>query len=193
MSCCGTTTAAGVVTCNPATIQPGGYEPRWANVPPHVPTYPNPPAYFRKTPPELYTAPMSASGGYQKWWDKWHWQHPEWKEEHYRSDPMSPVMRKQAFQSGTMRPAYTASWNKPRPDYHRQGLPETEATRARGLNRTHWAIKNKNVYQFSNAMTSTQYKKPVTSVYGPLLREKVYGVNSQHSKHGFMGFNDYYF
>ena len=74
-----------------------------------------------------------------------------------------------------------------------QGLPESETVRARGLNQTHWALQDKNLYQFSNAMTSTQYKKPVTSVYGPMIREEVYGLNTQHSRHGFMPFNDYYF
>ena len=49
------------------------------------------------------------------------------------------------------------------------------------------------VYQFSNAMTSTQYKKPVPGVCGPLKREQVYGVDTQHNRHGFMPFMDYYF
>ena len=74
-----------------------------------------------------------------------------------------------------------------------QGLPVTEATRARGLNRIHVALNDDKLYQFSNNMTSTQYKKPVTSIYGSLLREQVYGVNTQRNKHGFMGFHDYYF
>ena len=88
-----------------------------------------------------------------------------------------------------------ASWNKPdwRQEYLRQGLPQTETVRARGINRTHWATKEKNLYQFSNNMTSTQYKKPVNGIYGPLLRERVYGVNSQHNRHGFMPAEDYYF
>ena len=33
-------------TCMQSTV---GMEPNWARVPPHVPTYPNPPAYFRYT------------------------------------------------------------------------------------------------------------------------------------------------
>ena len=58
----------------------------------------------------------------QKWWTKWHAEHPEWREEHYRADPRTPVMRWKEFQSGTMRPAYTASWEKPawRQEYLRQ-------------------------------------------------------------------------
>jgi len=169
-------------------------EPDWARVPPHVPTYPNPPAYFRQTPAENYTQPKGKAG-YQKWWTKWHAEHPEWREEHYRADPRTPVMRWKEFQSGTMRPAYTASWEKPawRQEYLRQGLPESETVRARGLNRTHWATNDKNVYQFSNAMTSTQYKKPVTSIYGPMLREEVYGVRTQRNRHGYMPSQDYYF
>ena len=34
-----------------------GMEPNWARVPPHVPTYPNPPAYFRQTAANKYTYP----------------------------------------------------------------------------------------------------------------------------------------
>ena len=132
---------------------------------------------------------------HQKWADKWHVEHPGWKEEHYRIDPRTPVMRWKEFQPGTLRPAYTASWDRPawRQEYNRQGAPETEATRARGINRIHFATNDKNLYQFSNNMTSTQYKKPVTGVYGPLLRERVYGVNTQHNRHGFMPAQDYYF
>jgi len=169
-------------------------EPDWARVPPHAPTYPNPPAYFRNTAAETFTAPCGKAA-YSTWWSKWHHQHPEWHTEHYRTNSMTPVMRKIEFEAGTLKPAYTASWDHPdwRQQYLRQGVPESEAVRARAFNRTHWATKDKNLYQFSNAMTSTQYKKPVTSVWGPMLRESVYGLNTQHSRHGFMGFDDYYF
>ncbi|KAK2147638.1 hypothetical protein LSH36_543g00008 [Paralvinella palmiformis] len=169
-------------------------EPDWARVPPHVPTYPNPPAYFRQKQAEYYTAP-DGQASYQRWWDKWHIEHPDWKDEHYRTDPRTPVMRWRDFQPGTNRPAHIASWNKPpwRQEYRKQGLPVTEATRARGLNRIHVAVNDHKLYQFSNNMTSTQYKKPVTSIYGPLMRENVFGVNTQRNKHGFMGFQDYYF
>ena len=34
-----------------------GMEPNWARVPPHVPTYPNPPAFFRQTAANKYTYP----------------------------------------------------------------------------------------------------------------------------------------
>lgn len=73
------------------------------------------------------------------------------------------------------------------------GTPESETARARGLNRAYWTTKDKNLYQFSNAMTSTQYRKPVPNLYGPMLRERVYGVNTQHNQHGFMNFTDMYF
>lgn len=170
-------------------------EPNWARVPPHVPTYPNPPAYFRQTPANVYTAPADNKGSYQKWWSKWHWDQPEWKEEHYRHDSRTPVMRKISFQPGTERPPYRESCGYPawRQEYRCQGVPETEVTRARAINRTHWAKEEKRLYQFSNAMTSTQYKKPVTSAYGPLLREEVYGLKTQRNRHGFMPFQDYYF
>lgn len=168
-------------------------EPDWARVPPHVPTYPNPPDYFRQTAPGKYTAP-EGKGSYQKWWGKWHCEHPEWREEHYRLDPRTPVMRQVEFQPGTTRPPYREKWDHPpwRQEYRREGVPETEATRARAMNRTHWAQAEKRLYQFSNAMTSTQYKKPATSVYGPMLRERVYGLNTQRNRHGFMPFEDFY-
>ena len=104
-------------------------------------------------------------------------------------------MRQVEFQPGTCRPAYKAAWEHPdwRQQYLRQGQPEAEAVRARAFNRTSWATKENNLYQFSNAMTSTQYKKPITSVWGPLLRQSVYGLNTQHNRHGFMPFDDYYF
>jgi len=56
------------------------------------------------------------------WWDKWHREYPEWREEHYRTDPRTPVMRWLEFQPGTTRPAYSASWNKPA---WRQEVPQT--------------------------------------------------------------------
>ena len=120
---------------------------------------------------------------------------PDWKEEHFRLDPIGPVMRKQGFQQGVTKPPYTASWDHPawRQEYMRQGEPVTETKRAWAMNKTYWATKDKKLYPFSNAMTSTQYKKPVTSVYGPMLREKPYGLNYQHNKHGFMPCHDYYF
>ena len=80
-----------------------------------------------------------------------------------------------------------------RQEFRHQGVPETEATRAFALNRTHSYVAKKNLYPFSNAMTSTQYKKPVTSVYGPLLREEVYGLRTQLNRHGFMPSKDFYF
>ena len=74
-----------------------------------------------------------------------------------------------------------------------QGVPATETVRARGLEKVHNAYNDEKVYQWSNAMTSTQYKKPVPGIYGPLKRQQVYGVDTQRNKHGFMPFTDYYF
>lgn len=103
-------------------------------------------------------------------------------------------MRKIDHQSGIKYP-YRENPEKPpwRQEYHRQGMPETEAVRARAIYRTHFDTRDKKIYQWSNAMTSTQYKKPITSVYGPLLREKVYGVKTAYNRHGFMPALDYYF
>lgn len=103
-------------------------------------------------------------------------------------------MRKADHQSGLKYP-YRASPEKPlwRQEYLRNGVPETEAVRARAIYRTHFDTQDKNLYQWSNAMTSTQYKKPVPSVYGPVLRESVYGVKTAQNRHGFMPAMDYYF
>jgi hypothetical protein len=130
----------------------------------------------------------------QKWWSKWHFDHPEWRDEHYRIDSRFPVMRRTEFQTGVTRPAYYPSYEKPacRQDYMRQGSTVSEATRALALNRVHWKGKDPYTYQFTNQMTSTQYKRPVTSVYGPMLRDEVYGLRTQHNRHGFMPALDFY-
>ena len=131
----------------------------------------------------------------QRFEDKWHVVQPDWREEHYRMDSRLPVMRFSEFTNNTLRPAFVASKDHPqwRQQYWRLGDTESEETRARGIHRVHWAQKNHNLYQFSNNMTGTQMKKPVTACYGPMLREKVYGVNTQHNRHGFMPATDYYF
>ncbi len=105
------------------------------------------------------------------------------------------MLRWSDVQPGTNRPPYRASTDKPhwRREYRKQGEPEAEATRALGINRIHQARGDKNLYQFSNNMVSTQYQKPVPSIYGPLRRENVYGVNTQRNRHGFMPAQDYYF
>lgn len=167
------------------------YDPDWARVPPHVHTYPNPPMYFRQTPAEKYTCP-EGKAEYQKWWSKWHYEHPEWREEHYRIDSRFPVMRRTEFNIGVTRPPYRLSTEKPHPEFLHQGTTISETKRALALNRTHWNGKDPYTYQFTNAMTSTQYKRPVTSVYGPMLREPVYGVRTMYNRHGFMPAQDFY-
>ena len=129
----------------------------------------------------------------QRWWSKWHHEYPEWRDEHYRFDSQFPVMRRTTFNAGVTKPAYKASLDKPewRQDYHRQGSTVSETVRALSLNRAHWTRRNPDTYQFTNAMTSTQYQRPVTTVYGPLLRGEVYGVPTQHNRHGFMPAHDF--
>lgn len=102
-------------------------------------------------------------------------------------------MAKTDFNTGLSRPAYDLH-EKPfyLQEYLRQGSTLSETTRARALYREHWASKSPYTYQFSNAMTSTQYDRPVTSVYGPLYRQQVYGVQTQHNRHGFMPAFDFY-
>lgn len=73
-----------------------------------------------------------------------------------------------------------------------RGNPISETLRARALNRVHWNNRGIEAYQFANAMTSTQYQRPVTSVYGPMQRERVYGLNMQQNRHGFRHSLDIY-
>lgn len=172
-------------------------EPDWARVPPHVPTYPNPPAFFRQKPAEYYTQQIPIDKSYQRSWTKWQPDHPEYKahDEHFRLDPRAPMMRKREFETGVMKPAHQMATTKPdwRAEYHVQGVPITEATRARGINRLQKDLQDRNLYAFSNAMLSTQYKKPVPGIYSHLLREPVYGLKTSNNRHGFMPKTDYYF
>lgn len=73
--------------------------------------------------------------------------------------------------------------------FYTSGTPPAETMRARGVNRI--SQVEPNLYARSNYMTST-YRKPVYSIFGPLQREKVYGLTHQHNRHGFMPFEDYY-
>lgn len=71
-----------------------------------------------------------------------------------------------------------------------RGNPVNEAVRARAINRTS-IPKEPNFPPFTSHMTTT-YRKPVYSVFGPLQRDKVYGITQQHNRHGHMPFEDYY-
>ncbi|KAK2191980.1 hypothetical protein NP493_41g02070 [Ridgeia piscesae] len=104
-------------------------------------------------------------------------------------------MRKISFQSGTLRPTFVPSPEKPpwRQEYHRIETPVSQAVRARAFTRFNMIVQERNLYPFSNQMTSTQYKKPVTALYGPMLRDRVNGVNTQSNRHGFMPAQDFYF
>jgi len=119
---------------------------------------------------------------------------PEWREEHYRLDGQFPVMRRKEFYAGVERPAHRPWSDKSpvRPEFLPRGGTVSEAKRAVALNRTHFDRKDPLTYQFSNAMTSTQYRRPVTSVYGPMLRQPVHGLRSMTNRHGFMPAYDYY-
>ena len=130
----------------------------------------------------------------QRWWDKWHWELPEWREEHYRIDSRFPVMRRKEFCPGVERPAYRPWSDKSplRPEFLRRGSTVSEAKRALALNRTHFNPTDPLTYQFSNAMTTTQYRRPATSVYGPMLREPGYGLRTMTNRHGFISAQDFY-
>ena len=71
----------------------------------------------------------------------------------------------------------------------RTGRPHSETTRARGIQRL--GYRDDKLYPHSNMMTST-YRRPIYSVYGPMLRRPVYGLTHQHNRHGNMPFEDYY-
>jgi len=103
-------------------------------------------------------------------------------------------MRRKEFCPGVERPAFHPWSDKSpvRPEYLRQGSTVSEAKRAVALYRTHFNGKDPLTYQFSNEMTSSQYKRPTTSVYGPMLREPVYGLRTMNNRHGFMPAHDYY-
>lgn len=73
--------------------------------------------------------------------------------------------------------------------YMRSGLPPTETKRARAIQRL--GYRDEKLYPFSNMMTSN-YRRPVYSIMGPMLREPVYGLTHQHNRHGNMPFEDYY-
>ena len=120
------------------------------------------------------------------------------REELPRIHKQEPANEKWEYESGAAsvpKPKWTREgkdfWTS-RPDlYYRRGDPVGETTRARAFYRLHQTENNPNLYPFTNYMTST-YRKPVWSKYGPMLKKEVYGVNGQHNRHGFMGFDDYY-
>jgi len=92
------------------------------------------------------------------------------------------------------RPAYRPWSDKSptRPEFLRRGDTVSEAKRAVALNRTHFIGKDPLTYQFTNVMTSMQHKRPITSVYGPMLREPVHGLRAMNNRHGFMPAYDFY-
>ena len=119
---------------------------------------------------------------------------PEWREEHYRLDRQFPVMRRKEFYPGVERPAYHPWADKTplRPEFLPRGDTVSETKRALALNRTHFNGRDDLTYQCTNAMTSMQYRRPVTGVYGPMMREPVHGLRAMTNRHGFMPANDYY-
>ncbi|KAK3084337.1 hypothetical protein FSP39_011784 [Pinctada imbricata] len=174
--------------------------PYHVNCPPTVPRYPSSQEMFRRESPDKYTKIISerhlGKNSHQHWTDKWYDSgYPLLRREELPklSDRHEPCSQPWQYNIGT---SAVPKWTKEGKDwpisksYHIQGKPSTETTRARGINRL-TIPRDENLYPFSNFMTS-QYRRPVYSVYGHLQRDKVYGVTHQHNRHGYMSFEDYY-
>ncbi|OWF48249.1 uncharacterized protein LOC110453315 [Mizuhopecten yessoensis] len=170
--------------------------PYHVNYPPTVPRYPSSQEMFRRDSPDKYTTLKRERVSYQHWTDKWYdngYPTLQRRELPKRSDRHEPCSQPWQYNIGT---SAVSRWTKDgkdwpvSPQYLTQGRPPTEATRARGINRLSLP-REENLYPFSNYMTS-QYRKPVYSVFGHLQRDKVYGVTHQHNRHGNMPFEDYY-
>ncbi|KAL3858213.1 hypothetical protein ACJMK2_012812 [Sinanodonta woodiana] len=169
--------------------------PYFQNYPPNVPKYPSSQEMFRFEKPEKYTAKVGRQS-YQHWTDKWFDDgYPTLRREELPkvADRHEPCSQPWQYRLGT---SAVQKWDKDGKDwpvsktYMRQGKPPTETMRARGINRL-TLPREESLYPFSNYMTST-YRRPVYSVYGPMQRDKVYGVTHQHNRHGYMSFEDYY-
>lgn len=172
--------------------------PYWTNYPPRVPNYPASQTMFRWQEPEHYTQPNKGHGrdSYQNWTDKWFDKEPPVRREEELpkyADRMEPCQRPWMYRPGTSAiPKWTKEGKDWPVDYEKflpSRLPPAESTRARGVQRLMY--RDHNLYPFSNMMTST-YRRPVYSIYGPLLRRPVYGLEHQHNRHGNMPFEDYY-
>lgn len=150
---------------------------------------------FRRQEPEKYTKPVGRDS-YQHWTDKWYdWAPPIRREEELPkvADRQEPCSRPWQYRPGT---SAIPKWSKENKDwpvdyktFMRTGRPHSETTRARGIQRL--GYRDENLYPYSNMMTSN-YRRPVYSVYGPMLRSQVYGLAHQHNRHGNMPFEDYY-
>lgn len=169
--------------------------PYWVNYPPTVPTYPASQTMFRRTVPEKFTQPKGRDS-YQNWTDKWYdWAPPIRREEELPkiADRHEPCSRPWQYRPGTSAiPKWTKEgkdWPVDYDKFMRSGRPHSETTRARGIQRL--GYRDDKLYPFSNMMTSN-YRRPVYSVYGPMLRRPVYGLEHQHTRHGNMPFEDYY-
>ena len=134
------------------------------------------------------------SCGFQRWWRNWTMECPEWRDEHYRADRRAPVMRKLDFETGRNRPDEQVAWQPPpwRDTYMRMGSTQSETVRGRGMRELTRVRAERERYATCSGMTGTQYEKPVTSIYGPLLRQPVYGLNSERNRHGFLPATDYH-
>lgn len=182
--------------------------PYHTNYPPTVPRYPSSQEMFRRESPDKYTkvvgmiahqeldTKIGQRSSHQSWYDKWYDSGvPKLRREELPKlvDRHEPCNQPWQYNVGT---SAIPRWTKEGKDwpiskaYLNQGRPPTETTRARGINRLS-IPKEENLYPFSNYMTS-QYRKPVYSIFGHLQRDKVYGVTHQHNRHGNMPFEDHY-
>ncbi|XP_050410100.1 uncharacterized protein LOC126824769 [Patella vulgata] len=173
--------------------------PYWVNVPPTVPKYPVPLEMFRRESPEKYTA-KSGPDSWQNWTDKWSdyskigYHRPRIEElpkgvVDTRDSRCRPMMFRPGLSSTPKWTREGKDWPIDEKKYMKNGSPATEIKRAQAIYRL--SDRDEKLYPFSNYMTST-YRRPVYSVFGPLQKDKVYGLTHQHNRHGFMPFEDYY-
>ncbi|KAJ8312258.1 hypothetical protein KUTeg_009631 [Tegillarca granosa] len=169
--------------------------PYWTNYGPTTPKYPSSQEMFRRESPDKYTL-VRERVSHQHWTDKWYDSgYPTLRREELPklTDRQEPCNQPWQYNVGT---SAVPKWTKDQkdwpihPKYLVQGKPATETTRARGINRL-TIPREENLYPFSNFMTS-QYRRPVYSIYGHLQKDPVYGVTHQHNRHGNMPFEDYY-
>ncbi|XP_041348135.1 uncharacterized protein LOC121367817 [Gigantopelta aegis] len=169
--------------------------PYWVNYPPTVPKYPSSQEMFRGTEPEKFTI-KKGRDSHQHWTDKWYDSgDPIRREEELpkRVHLQEPCQRRWQYNPGT---SAVSKWTRVGKDwpvdhskYWTSGQPPAEVQRARGLYRL--STRDEKLYPFSNYMTS-QYRRPVYSIFGPIQKKETYGLTHQHNRHGFMPFEDFY-
>ncbi|KAF6039015.1 hypothetical protein EB796_002670 [Bugula neritina] len=182
---------------------------RWDDVPPNYVRTLSAPSLFVPQGPNLslhyreYSQRRPVVSSYQNWWSKHNAPHPNFihgsMKEKYGPQRQTqwPFEKEPMSEKWSTDPSFRVDYPKPHPTdlYHTGGQPVTETKRGRGqygLQGTYNIYGNDHLYPHSNAMTGANHRRPVYSVYGPLLRDKYCGINYQHNRHGNMNFDDHY-